>query len=119
MFVRTILAFALASLAIAKPLAQAPFRITTPETIAQCTPATFTWTATVAPYYLTIHHADSDALFTAEEDPIVIRSANTAAWIIDYPAGTLVRVHVRDATGEVTATLPMLVGEGYTDCMEE
>jgi hypothetical protein len=83
----------------------------------QCEPVTFTWTPTVAPYYLTIHHADTDALFTPEEDPIIVRR-NSMAWVIDYPAGTTVRVHVRDATGEVTATSPMYVNEGYTDCME-
>jgi hypothetical protein len=81
-------------------------------------PAQFSWTPTTAPYYLTIHRADASARFTAEEDVITVRSAHSAAWIVDYPAGTSVRVHIRDATGEVTSTEAMLVGEGHTDCME-
>jgi hypothetical protein len=85
--------------------------------IFQCEPATFSWTATVAPYHLTIHYADIDALFTPEEDPIIVRSSNAITWITDYAAGTQIRVHVRDATGEVTSTAPMVVGEGWTDCM--
>ncbi|KAI9639477.1 uncharacterized protein MKK02DRAFT_39776 [Dioszegia hungarica] len=117
MFLTTLLSLAIASLVVAKPMAQQPFRVSTPTELAQCAPAQFTWTATVAPYYLTIHFADDNALFTPEEDPIIVRSSNTAAWIIDYPEGTHLRVHVRDATGEVAAsesmvTLKALKGHG-------
>jgi len=100
--------------------------ISTPEALTQCAPATFTWTPTTAPYYLSIveSHDDSigaaQATFSLPDDFwVIVPFRNTATWMVDLPAGANVTIVLRDATGEIAETYPRVIGMGSDDCLEE
>ncbi|KAK4689080.1 hypothetical protein P7C73_g1042, partial [Tremellales sp. Uapishka_1] len=86
------------------------------ETLDQCHPATFTWTSTQPPYYLSIIESSAQPSFLADAEIVKIPSANQATWIVDLPAGTNATVVVRDASGQMTASIPRIVGNGPSDC---
>jgi len=87
------------------------------ETLSQCSPATFTWTPTTAPYTLTVTDFTTDDSFDTESEAIVVPESNSTSWIVDAPVGSEVMVTVRDADGEVAETFSRSIGEGSDECL--
>jgi len=96
-----------------------PLTVDTPETVKQCAPTTFTWSSTIAPYYLTVIDSSSQPTFDEDSTTMVIPTAHSATWVVDLPAGSSITVVVRDSTGAIAETLPRVVGEGSSRCLDD
>lgn len=84
-------------------------------------PAKFHWTPTVGPYYLTVidSNREQEPTFAYPETLVVVpRKRSSATWIVDAVKGENVTVIVRDATGEIAESPPLVVGPGSDYCME-
>jgi len=99
--------------------------ISTPEDLTQCAPATFTWTPSVPPYYLSIVESTDSGLydpaqmaFSTHDMLLVIPSGTKATWVVDIPAGMNVTITLRDARGEVAQTYPRVIAEGSDECLD-
>lgn len=80
--------------------------MTKQDTLSQCNTATFTWTSTYAPYYLTIHNSATPSGFDSQDSMIIVPESNSASWVVDLTSGTEITVNVMDSAGEVAQTSP-------------
>ncbi|EIW70712.1 hypothetical protein M231_02634 [Tremella mesenterica] len=106
--------------ASSRPNSSPALIISTPDTLTQCQPATFSWSPTTSPYYLallTSSDHSSSSILELDAQAYVPVPRETATWVVDVEEGTTVTVLVRDATGEVAFSEMRLVEHGNGDCL--
>ncbi|WRT66271.1 uncharacterized protein IL334_003224 [Kwoniella shivajii] len=95
--------------------------ISGPSKLQSCTPTTFNWTSTSAPYTISIiekstQQTDQDQ--DQEELEMVTLDENKVTWIVDVVPGNQVSMLVKDSKGNTAETLSWTVEHGGIDCLD-
>jgi len=80
------------------------FSLSTPQSLAQCSPATLDWSGGVPPYTVLVYASCSDETPDDGSDaPIVqfnVDNGTSITWTVNIPAQRIVQLGILDATGE-------------------
>ncbi|KAH8920170.1 hypothetical protein BT69DRAFT_1352608 [Atractiella rhizophila] len=85
--------------------------IQTPSSLVQCQPAQLTFSAGVAPYFISVLPGGQSSATPLELLPDQA-TAGTYTWIVNLPAGTTVTLAIRDSNGQQNFSGQLTIQEG-------